>query len=338
MWASARSDAAKVDLCCAICRIGRISGGPNGTGMGMADILIAGGGGQLGQALARAAWPAGLRAHAVPRAVLDIADPAAIAAALAARPYAAVVNAAAYTAVDAAEDDAAAAFAANATGPAILADLTRRAGLPLVHVSTDYVFDGTGDRPYREDDPVAPLGVYGASKLAGEYAVLSGNPRSVVLRVAWVVSPFGANFVKTMLRLAAERPALRVVDDQRGCPTSADDIAVAITTIVTRLLADREAPTGLFHFANAGEASWCDLAREVMACSAAAGGPAVPVSPIGTADYPTPARRPAFSRLDTARVRRNFHLSPRDWRPAVDDIVRELTLAGAPAASADHAA
>lgn len=256
---------------------------------------------------------------------MDIADPASIAAALAARPYAAVVNAAAYTAVDAAENDVAGAFAANATGPAILADLTRRAGLPLVHVSTDYVFDGMKEGYYDEADPVAPQNVYGASKLAGEYAVLSGNPRSVVLRTAWVMSPFRANFVKTMLRLAGERPLLRVVADQRGCPTSADDIAAAITTIVARQLDDPEAPAGIYHFVNAGEASWCDLARAIIAFDAELGGSPIPVEPIATSDFPTPARRPANSRMATDRIFRDFAIVPRDWHEAVKDIVEELS-------------
>ena len=289
------------------------------------DILIVGGGGQLGQALARASWPDGLSPRILTRAALDIADPSGIATALAACPCAAVVNAAAYTAVDAAETDEAAAFAANASGPAFLADATRRAGLPLVHVSTDYVFDGTKTGAYDEDDRTAPLGVYGASKRAGEQAVLSGNPRSIVLRTAWVLSPFRSNFLKTMLRLAGERPILRVVDDQHGCPTSADDIAAAIATITARLIADPAAPTGVYHFANAGEASWYDLAGEIMARSAAHGGPSAPVEPIASADFPTAARRPRNSRLATARITRDFGIAPRPWQAAVADIVAELS-------------
>ncbi|WP_156679084.1 dTDP-4-dehydrorhamnose reductase [Sphingomonas profundi] len=290
----------------------------------MPDLLVVGGGGQLGRALARTRFADGLTPHLADRAEVDLARPESIADALAARPYVAVINAAAYTAVDAAENDVAAAFAANATGPALLADATRRAGLPLIHVSTDYVFDGTKAGAYDEGDPVAPLGVYGASKLAGEYAVLSGNPRAVVLRTAWVVSPFRSNFVKTMLRLAAERPLLRVVDDQRGCPTSADDIAATIATITARMVADAAAPAGVYHFVNAGEGSWCDLARAVMAASGARGGPAVPVEPIATSDFPTPARRPANSRLATARLTRDYGVSPRDWRLAIGEIVAEL--------------
>ncbi|TVV71858.1 dTDP-4-dehydrorhamnose reductase [Sphingomonas solaris] len=289
----------------------------------MTAVLVLGGNGQLGQALGRARWSEGTVVHRPGRDVIDLARPESIATALAAHPYDIVVNAAAFTAVDAAQDDVAGAFAINATGPAILADATRRAGLPLIHVSTDYVFDGSATGAYPEDATPQPLGVYGASKLAGEYAVLSGNPRAIVLRTAWVISPFRANFLKTMLRLAAERPALRVVDDQRGSPTSADDLAEAIAAIVPRLAGDADAPTGIYHFVNAGEASWCELAREIMACSASRGGPSVPVEGIPTSAFPTPTRRPVNSRLATGRLTRDYGIEPRDWQAAVRDIVAD---------------
>ncbi|MDQ0475487.1 dTDP-4-dehydrorhamnose reductase [Labrys wisconsinensis] len=293
----------------------------------MIDILVTGGAGQVGLELQRLAWPEGVRLHAPDRATFDLTDPGSVAALFASRSFAAVINPAAYTAVDKAQGEVAAAFLVNAQGPALLAEASARAGIPLVQVSTDYVFDGTKADPYVETDPVGPLGVYGASKLAGELAVRSGNPRSVVLRTAWVVSARRANFLKTMLRLAAERPALRVVDDQRGCPTSAADIARALETITLRLIEDRDAPTGLYHFVNAGEASWCGLARAVLARSAARGGPHVPVEAIATADYPTPARRPANSRLATAKIRRDFAITPRPWQDAIHDIVDELVPA-----------
>lgn len=287
------------------------------------DILVAGGQGQVGLELERLGR-GDLRLAAPGRGELDLARPETVAAVLGQRRWAAVVNAAAYTAVDRAEGEVAAAWTANALGPAILAAETAKAGIPLVHVSTDYVFSGDKPGPYDEDDAVGPLGVYGASKLAGELAVRTANPRHAIVRTAWVVSPHRANFVKTMLRLAAERPALRVVDDQRGSPTSAADLAAALVTIATRLAREPGAPTGTFHFANAGEATWCGFAREIMAVSEARGGPFAPVEAITTAEYPTPARRPANSVLSTARIAREFGISPRPWRAALSDILDAL--------------
>ena len=287
-------------------------------------ILITGGTGQVGLELQAAEWPADVVLHAPTRTVLDLGDLASVRAAFAAAPFAAVINAGAHTAVDKAESEAAATFAANAMGPAILADATREAGIPLIQVSTDYVFDGAGVGAYVETDPVGPLGVYGASKLAGELAVLRGNPRSVVLRTAWVLSAHRANFLKTMLRLAADRPVLRVVDDQHGCPTSARDIAAALKTITLRMIADADAPTGVYHFVNAGSTSWAGLAREVFALSAAASGPSATVEGIPSSDYPTPARRPANSRLATGKLTRDHGIVPRRWQEAVAEIVDEL--------------
>lgn len=291
---------------------------------GPIDILITGGAGQVGLELARAEWPANVRLHLPTRDQLDLGNAGAVRAAFAATPFKAVINSGAYTAVDKAETEVAAAFTANAMGPAILAELTRAAGIPLIQVSTDYVFDGSGERDYAETDPVGPLGVYGASKLAGEVAVTTGNPRSVVIRTAWVLSPHRANFLKTMLRLAADRPALRVVDDQHGCPTSARDIADALKTIALRMIDDANAPTGIYHFVNAGSTTWAGLAREIMALSAARGGPSATVEGITTADYPTPARRPFNSRLDTSKITRDYGIAPRPWQDAVAEIVAEL--------------
>jgi dTDP-4-dehydrorhamnose reductase len=288
------------------------------------DILITGGAGQVGLELARAQWPAHVRLHLPTRDQLDLGDADAVRAAFAATPFRAVINSGAYTAVDKAETEVAAAFAANAMGPAILAEVTRAAGIPLIQVSTDYVFDGSGERDYAETDPVGPLGVYGASKLAGEVAVTTGNPRSVVMRTAWVLSPHRANFLKTMLRLAADRPALRVVADQEGCPTSARDIADALKTIALRMIDDPDAPTGVYHFVNAGSTTWAGLATEIMALSAARGGPSATVEGITTADYPTPARRPSNSRLDTFKITRDYGIVPRPWKDAVAEIVAEL--------------
>ena len=288
------------------------------------DILVTGGAGQVGLELARAGWPGHVRLHMPTRDELDLGDTDAVRALFAATPFKAVINSGAYTAVDKAETEVAAAFAANAMGPAILAEITRATGIPLVQVSTDYVFDGSGEQDYVEGDPVGPLGVYGASKLAGEVAVLTGNPRSVVLRTAWVLSPFRANFLKTMLRLAADRPALRVVADQTGCPTSAKDIAGTLAAITLKMIADPEAPTGVYHFVNAGSTSWAGLAREIFARSAARGGPSAEVEGITTAEYPTPARRPSNSRLSSFKITRDYGVTPRPWQDAVAEIVAEL--------------
>ncbi len=288
------------------------------------DILVTGGAGQVGLELARFAWPPHVRLHIPTRAELDLGDADAIRAAFAATPFQAVINSGAYTAVDKAETEVATAFAANAMGPAVLADATRAAGIPLVQVSTDYVFDGSGEQDYVESDPVGPLGVYGASKLAGELAVRTGNPRSVVLRTAWVLSVHRANFLKTMLRLAMDRPTLRVVGDQTGNPTSARDIAEALAMITLKMIADAAAPTGIYHFVNAGSTSWAGLAQEVLAQSAARGGPTAEVEGITTAEYPTPARRPANSRLSTFKITRDYGITPRPWKDAVAEIVAEL--------------
>lgn len=288
------------------------------------DILVTGGTGQVGLALRRLAVPDGVRLHAPGRAELDLADPASFGSAIADGRFAAVINAAAYTAVDKAESDVAAAFTVNATAAAVLADATRRAGIPLVQVSTDYVFDGTRAGAYDEADPVCPVNVYGASKEAGEQAVRVINPRHAIVRTAWVVSPDGANFVKTMLRLGAERPELGIVADQRGSPTSAADLAAVLLGIALRLVNDPAAPTGTFHAVNAGEATWHDLARRVFDTAARLGRPGPVVRAIGTSDYPTPARRPAHSVLSTARLGEAYGMRLRPWGEAIDEIVREL--------------
>lgn len=284
-------------------------------------ILITGGTGQVGIELLRAAWPSDIRLHAPSREELDLADRDAVSRLFETTAFAAVINPAAYTAVDKAEDEVAEAFAANAMGPAILADATRGAGIPLVHVSTDYVFDGEAPGARLETDPVAPLGVYGASKLAGELAVRAGNPRSVVLRTAWVFSAHRNNFVKTMLRVGAVNPVLRVVADQRGCPTSAADIAGALKAITLRLMAEPDAPTGIYQFVNAGEASWHEFAEAIFN---AAGGVSPEVVAITTADYPTRARRPANSVLSTRKLTRDFGVTPRHWSEALNEVIAGL--------------
>lgn len=288
------------------------------------EILVLGGGGQVGTELQAYAWPTGVSVHAPDRTRLNIADEAALTETLAERSWAAVVNAAAYTAVDRAESEIAAAWRLNALAPALLAAATARKSIPLVHISTDYVFDGTGQGAYAPDAPINPVSVYGASKAAGELAVRTGHPRHAIVRTAWVVSPHRANFIKTMLRLAGERDRLTVVDDQHGCPTSAADLAAALAAIALRLATDARAPTGTFHCVNAGETTWCGFARAIVAGGAARGGRSVPVEGISTSAYPTPARRPANSRLSTASLTEAFGVRPRPWQAALDDILDRL--------------
>lgn len=298
----------------------------------MADplhILIIGGSGQVGLELQSADWPEHVILHAPTRAELDLVDLNSVQVAFAATPFSAVINAAAYTAVDMAETEVAATFAANAMGPAILAEATGKSGIPLIQVSTDYVFDGSKDRAYVESDRSEPLSVYGASKLSGELAVLAGNPRSIVLRTAWVLSVHRANFLKTMLRLAADRPVLRVVSDQHGNPTSARDIAAALKAITLKMIADADAPTGVYHFVNAGETTWAGLADEILALSAAVGGPFAEIQPIASYEHPTLAKRPSNSRLSTQKLARDYDIKPRPWRVAVEEIVQELHAKGA---------
>ena len=296
----------------------------------MRDILVTGGSGQVGGALVRLGAPEGFRLIAPPRAELDLADPASIVGFVASRPWAAVINAGAYTAVDRAEADVEAAWRINALAPACLAKVAAEAGIPIIHVSTDYVFPGDLDRPYREDDPIGPLGVYGASKEGGEQAVRTGNSRHAIVRTSWVVSAHGGNFIKTMLRLGADRDVLRVVADQHGAPTAAADLAGVLALIAQRMIADPAAPVGTFHFANAGATTWAGFAAEIFSLSAARCGPSAKVEPIATKDYPTPARRPGNSRLDLQRIRDLHGVQPRAWELAIADIIDELIPPRAP--------
>jgi dTDP-4-dehydrorhamnose reductase len=221
-----------------------------------------------------------------------------------------VVNPAAYTAVDKAETEPEQAYALNRDGARAVAKAAARLEIPVIHLSTDYVFDGKNDRAYTEQDAVAPQSVYGCSKLAGELAVAEANPKYLILRTSWVYAPFGNNFVRTMLRLAAERDRLRVVDDQLGSPTYAPDIADTIITIAKKMTGSgwNAKFGGVTHLAGPDSLSWCAFAREIIQESANRGGRFVPIDPISTSDYPTPAARPANSRLSTARLQSIFGL------------------------------
>ena len=281
-------------------------------------LLVTGAGGQVGREIVRLAPALGADVVGLDQSGLDITDADAVRQAVAAARPDAVVNAAAYTAVDRAETEAEAAFAVNRDGAGHLARAADAAGVPVVHVSTDYVFDGAKGAPYLPADPVAPLGVYGASKAAGEDAV-RGVERHAILRTAWVFSRYGGNFVATMLRLAAERDRLAVVADQWGHPTAAADVALACVAAARRAA---DGLSGTFHVAGAPLATWHDLAAETVRLAHAAGAvPRVPVDPIPTADYPTPAARPPRVELAMAESFAALGLAPFDWRPSLAEEV-----------------
>jgi dTDP-4-dehydrorhamnose reductase len=289
-------------------------------------IVVTGREGQVVRSLIERGAAAGHTIVALGRPELDLtAGRETIVAAIeAARPEA-IVSAAAYTAVDKAEAKPDLAFAINATGAQAVATAAARLAVPLIQLSTDYVFDGTKPSVYVEGDATGPTGVYGASKLAGEQAVLAAHDNVAILRTAWVYSPFGANFVKTMLRLADDRDEVRVVGDQRGNPTSALDIADGVIAVAENLAGSRDpALRGVFHMSGGGEATWADFAKAIFAASAAAGGPAARVTPITTDDYPTPARRPANSRLSGDRLAAAHGVRLPDWRISLTDIVERL--------------
>jgi dTDP-4-dehydrorhamnose reductase len=289
----------------------------------MRKILVTGGSGQVGSAVVAAANTYGFDVMAPPRGILNLENREEIAALVAAQPWAAVINCAAYTAVDKAENDAMMARAINTTAPGYFAAETAKHGIPLVHVSTDYVFDGTKSAPYDEGDSVRPLGVYGASKEAGEAVVRAHNPNHAIVRTAWVVSANGANFINTMLRLSQERDELGVVNDQCGNPSSATDIAAALLTVADKMTSGQMGPTGTWHFVNSGDATWHDLAQFVFAEAAARGFKTPVLNAIPTSAYPTPARRPENSRLSTAKFQQDFGTIPRHWHIAIADILAD---------------
>lgn len=293
-------------------------------------IFVAGHSGQVAQALRELSLPDGYELKAFGRPDFDLADPSAIERVLDAFQPDIVVNAGAYTAVDQAETDAEQAHAINEAGAGNLASLSAKRGVPVLHLSTDYVFDGSKASPYTEADPVRPLGVYGASKLAGERAVLEANPDSIVLRTAWVYSPFGKNFCRTMLRLAGDREEVSVVDDQIGNPTYAIDIADAILTIIHRIRSG-EVPLkpGTYHLSGNGRASWADFAEAIFESSKALGGPSASVRRIPSSEFPTPVTRPANSQLDCTRLEKDYGVSMPSWRESCRDCVERLIQTGA---------
>lgn len=284
----------------------------------MKGLLILGRSGQLAQALARLAPDATVWG----RDEADLSDPQAVARRILALRPQAIVNASAYTAVDRAETEVEAATVLNATAPGLLAQAAADLGVPFLHVSTDYVFDGSGEAARTEDAPTAPMGVYGRTKLEGEGRVAAAGGQWAVMRTSWVFSPDGANFVKTMLRLGAERDRITVVADQIGGPTEASRIAAALLEMARQMRTDPD-KSGLYHFAGAPDVSWADFARAILARA----GLACTVQNIPTSDYPTPARRPANSRLDCSRIARDFGIARPDWRADLDKTLKQLGYA-----------
>lgn len=281
-------------------------------------IAVTGTTGQVVSAILAAA-PSDVEIIALGRPDIDLADPDSLRQPIVAVRPDVIVSAAAYTAVDKAESEPELAQAVNGVAPGVLAAIASDLGVPVIHLSTDYVFDGSKPGPYVEDDVTGPLGVYGATKLAGEIAVRAATDDHVILRTAWVYSQFGGNFVKTMLRLAQSRDEVSVVADQRGCPTCAVDIACAVIAIA-RQLKDNESSAlrGTFHLSAPDEASWADFATAIFAGLAARGGKTVGVNSIATRDYPTPARRPANSRLNGDRLAAAYGIRLPSWRQSLD--------------------
>jgi dTDP-4-dehydrorhamnose reductase len=287
--------------------------------------------GQLARSLIERAGALGdLAVVPIGRPELDLLDLGSIGPALRAQSPDLIINAAAYTAVDQAESEPELAQRINAEAAGRVAQTAAALRVPVIQVSTDYVFDGTATVPYRESDPVAPLGIYGRTKLAGEAAVASATPNHAIVRTAWVYSPFGRNFVRTMLRLGETRAEVAVVADQEGAPTSALDLAQALLAMSRRLAAEPGTGSlrGIFHATGSGAATWAGFAQAIFAEAERHGRAPVRVRPIATAEYPTPARRPAYSRLDNTKLAQVYGIGLPDWQGSTADCVARL-LAGA---------
>ena len=288
-------------------------------------LLIIGDKGQLGHELMARGPGAGLDVAGADLPDIDITDPASVARRFDADRPDLVINAAAYTAVDRAESESEAAYAVNRDGPAVLARACRDRSIPLAHVSTDFVFDGETETPYTETDPVRPLGVYGASKAEGEAMVREILEAHFIVRTAWLYGVHGANFVKTMIRLGRERETLRVVADQRGCPTSAADLADALLTMANRVRQGGEIPWGTYHYCGSGITTWHGLAEAAIDRAR----DHVPMTvteivPIPTSEYPTPVRRPAFSALNCAKIEAAFGITRRPWAESLAETVERM--------------
>lgn len=282
------------------------------------SIVVTGAGGQLGAAILRAAAAQAVQVHGLDRAALDIADEASIERVLLGAKV--VINTAAFTNVDGAEGDILGAWRGNCTGPALLADWCARNDAALVHVSTDYVFDGVKAKPYGERDAINPLGAYGASKAEGEAAVAETLDRHMIVRSSWLFSAWPGNFVATMLRVARDRDEIRVVNDRYGSPTSADDLAAALLTLAKAAGDPKNRKWGLFHYGGAPATTWYGFAEEIFRHH-----PKPPrLVPVSGAEWPAPAPRPANSALECTRIKRDFGIAQPDWRKAVANAVPKL--------------
>lgn len=299
---------------------------------GFRRAVVIGRNGQVATALGVRLPAAGFEVITLARPHIDLLEPKGLAAAIRAAEPAILINAAGYTAVDRAEDEPETAFAVNAIAAGAAAAAAAQAGCPILHFSTDYVFGGSKTTPYCESDPTAPLGVYGASKLAGEQAVAAANGRHVILRTSWVCSPWGQNFVRTMLRLACERDTLRVVDDQHGAPTFASDLAGAVGIVTGKLIESDADPRlcGIFHVTNAGETTWFGFARAIMAGARNRAMKTAAVEAISTADYPTKVRRPRFSKLATGKIEQIYGIRLPHWQNGLERCLDRLMPSAEP--------
>ncbi len=282
-------------------------------------VLVFGSNGQVGTEAVRQGQQLGWTMVAADRSVVDLTRPERINAVIQQVKPDAVLNAAAYTAVDRAEADPDVAALVNGSAPRAMAETCADLNVPMVHYSTDYVFDGSAGQPYREEDSTNPLGVYGRTKLSGERGVLDSKARAAVIRLAWVFSEHGSNFVKTMLRLATTMPQVRVVADQIGAPTAAADAAKAGLKAL-EALQERPDLSGLYHLGGKGIVSWAEFAEAIFACA----GLNTKVTRITTADYPTPTQRPAYSALATQKITAAFGVEPSDWRMKLQDVMTAL--------------
>lgn len=288
------------------------------------QLLVLGRTGQVATELQKLALPSGFTLEAWGRDRIDLCDPAKAAALVAAHRPAVLINAAAYTLVDKAETEPLAALVINRDSPAAISRACESLGIPYIHISTDYVFDGDKPTPYVETDQRNPKNIYGRSKSEGEDAVISSGARTAIIRTSWVYAAHGANFLRSMLRLAQSHDEIRVVSDQLGRPTWANDVAATVLDIAVRARLGDDDALGVFHYSGAGDASWADFATEIFASASRRGLKSSRVKHITTAEYPTAARRPMNSRLDTSKIEQRLHIFPRDWREACDLCLSEL--------------
>ena len=288
-------------------------------------VLVLGAKGQLGWELCRRGDEQGFDILAFDLPELDITDPTAVKRVVTQSGASVVINAAAYTAVDQAESEPELAFAVNRDGPIYIASTCAEAGIPLIHVSTDYVFDGCKKGPYFETDPACPLGVYGKSKAAGEMKIREHLQEHIILRTAWLYGVHGNNFVKTMVRLGREKRSLRVVDDQYGCPTFAADLAEAILAVSAQIGGGRDIIWGMYHYCGKGVTTWHGFAERIFELARKH----VPlelerIEPISTVEYPTPAKRPANSVLGCLKITKHFNITPRPWQESLADMIASI--------------